>query len=117
MAAKRKGAGSLSERVHLQSVVESSDGYGGVISGWATQFTEPARLMPLRGGEGVMAGRLQGTQPYVCTVRSSARMRNVTTAWQVVNARTGATYNITAVTNPDERNQYVDLLIVQGEPS
>lgn len=115
MAVKRKGAGALSERVTFLEQVAGDDGYGGVVVGWQERFTEPARLMPLRGGETVMAGRLQGTQPFVCTVRSSTRTRAVTPAWRAVNARTGATYNIKAVTNPDERNAYLDVLMVAGE--
>jgi len=112
---KRSGSGSLSERIAFLQQVEGDDGYGGVVVGWQSRFTEPARLMPLRGGETVMAGRLQGTQPFVCTVRSSTRTRAITPAWRAVNARTGAAYNIKAVTNPDERNAYLDVLMVAGD--
>lgn len=65
-----------------------------------------------------MAGRLEKKQPYVCTIRSSTASREVTTDWQVVDARNSArVFNITSITNPDERNQYLDLLVVQGERS
>lgn len=117
MAAKRTGAGELRERVGFQSPTEINDGAGNVTDGWETQFTLAARLMPLRGGEAVMAGRLQGTQPYICTVRGCASIRMVTTAWQAVNVRTGAVYNIKAITNPDERGAMFDILMVAGEPS
>jgi head-tail adaptor len=112
---KRDGSGALTERLAFLQQVEGDDGHGGVVVGWQEQFQEPARLMPLRGGETVMAGRLQGTQPFVCTVRSSTRTRAVTPAWRAVNARTGTAYNIKAINNPDERNAYLDILMVTGE--
>lgn len=112
---KRKGAGSLSERVAFLQQVEGDDGYGGVVVGWQERWQEPARLMPLRGGEAVMAGRLQGTQPFVCTVRSSTRTRAVTPAWRVRNVRTGREYNIKTSVNVDERNAYLEMLVVEGE--
>src|SRR5690606_13484729 len=104
----------------------TTDEYGNEIGGgFVTQFTCAARLAPLRGGETVMSGRLAGTQPYVCTIRSSTASREVTTDWQVVDARAGndangnpkRVFNITAITNPDERNAYLDLLVVQDERS
>lgn len=111
--------GQLRERVHLQKWAVTTDEFGNEIGGgFVTQFTAAARLRPLRGTETVMQSRLTGTQPYVATIRSSAAARQVTTDWQVVDARNSArVFNITSITNPDERNQYLDLLIVQGERS
>lgn len=119
MAAKRSGAGSLSERVQLQKWTTTTDEYGNEVGGgFVTQFTCAARLRPLRGGEEVMAGRLSGTQPYVCTIRSSTASRQVTTDWQVVDARnTARKFNITSIANSDEKGALLDLLIVQGERS
>lgn len=115
--AKRSGAGSLSERVRFSKREEVDDGFGNVQGAWVDQFTEPARLQPRLGSEPVIAARLTGIQPFTLTVRSSTRTREVTSAWRVVNARSGATYNIKAITNPDERNQWLDMLIIQGEPT
>lgn len=112
---KRSGAGSLSERISFQEPTSGSDGGGGVIEGYTTQFTEPAQMMPKVGGEGVTASRLQGVQPFLCTVRSSARTRQITPAWRAVNERTGVTYNITTAVNIDERNQWIELMLVAGE--
>ncbi|PWK65868.1 head-tail adaptor protein [Aminobacter sp. AP02] len=118
MLAKRSGAGSLSERVTFQRKDAIDDGYGNPVTGpWQDIFTEPARLQPRLGSEPVIAARLTGIQPFTLTVRSSTRTREVTPAWRIVNARSGATYNIKAITNPDERNVWLDLLVVEGEPS
>ena len=117
-APKRSGAGSLNHLCDLQIKTEETDTYGNVQVGpWATQFTEPCRLMAKLGGEGVFAGRLQGTQPFIMTVRSSTRTRALNGSWRAVNARTGETYNIKTNVNVDERNGYLELLVVAGEAS
>lgn len=115
MAAKRKGAGSLSERVAFLEPDNIDDGYGGVTTGYVERFQDAARLQPRMGSETVIASRLQGIQPYTMTVRSSAATRAVTPAWRVRNVRSGRTYNIKAVVNLDERNAWLEFLIVEGE--
>lgn len=112
---KRSGAGSLSELVAFEAEIEGDDGFGGVIVGWSEVFTEPARLKPMRGNEEIIASRLQGLQPYTMTVRSNERTRTVTTAWRARNKRSGASYAIKSVVNIDERNQWIELLVVEGE--
>ena len=115
---KRSGAGSLSERVTFQRREEVDDGYGNPVAGpWVDQFDEPVRLQPRTGSEPVIAARLTGIQPYTLTVRSSIRTREVTPAWRVRNACRGAGYNIKAITNPDERNGLLEMLVVEGEAS
>lgn len=118
MAKRSSGAGSLSERVTFQKRTEQDDGYGNPVSGpFADQFTEPARLVPRMGSEPVIAARLTGLQPFTLTVRSSTRTRDITPAWRAVNARSGKTYNVKTAVNPDERNAYLDMLVVEGEAS
>ncbi|WP_367354192.1 head-tail adaptor protein [Agrobacterium pusense] len=114
---KRAGAGSLSERIGFEAEVEGDDGYGGVVVGFQEQFIEPARLEPRVGSETVIASRLQGVQPFTMTVRSNERTRTITPAWQARNKRTGVVYAIKAAVNIDERNQWIELLVVQGEAS
>jgi head-tail adaptor len=114
---KRAGAGSLSERIGLEAEVEGDDGYGGVVVGFAEQFVEPARLEPRVGSETVIASRLQGLQPFTMTVRSNERTRTITTAWRARNKRSGVLYAIRTAVNIDERNQWIELLVVQGEAS
>lgn len=126
MPAKRSGAGSLNCLVTFQRRVSQDDGYGNPISGpWQDEFTEPARLTPRLGNEEVIASRLQGIQPYTLSVRSSTNTRQITPAWRAYDARAGLaesgepkrTFNIKAIANVDERNAYLDLLVVQDEPS
>lgn len=112
---KRSGAGSLSEKIGFEAEVEGDDGYGGVVVGFAEQFVEPARLEPRVGSEMVIASRLQGLQPYTMTVRSNERTRSITPAWRVRNKRSGVVYAIKAAVNIDERNQWIEMLVVRGE--
>lgn len=114
---KRAGAGSLSERIGFEAEVGGDDGYGGVVVGFAEQFVDPARLEPRVGSETVIASRLQGMQPFTMTVRSNERTRTITPAWRARNKRTGVLYAIKAAVNIDERNQWIELLVVQGEAS
>lgn len=112
---KRSGAGSLSERIGFEAEVEGDDGYGGAINGWRESFVEPARLEPRVGSETVIASRLQGLQPFTMTVRSNERTRTITAAWRARNKRTGVVYAIKTAVNIDERNEWIELLVVQGE--
>lgn len=111
-------AGRLRERVHFQSRDVIDDGYGNTRGEWVTRFTVAAGLKPLRGGEQVMASRLQGVQPYVLTVRQSSQTAQVASDWRVVDAR-GASrvFAVTAPpTDPDGLRQWLDILVKQGEP-
>lgn len=127
---KRKGAGSLSERVVFQRRDAIPDPYGNDVAGpWTDQFTESARLAPQFGNrlsvESVQAARLSAFQPYNLTVRSSSRTRGITAAWRVYDARAGKDvqgnpnrlFNIKTIVNPDERNGMLEMLIVEGEAS
>lgn len=119
MAVKRSGAGSLSERVAFLEPDDIDDGYGGTTQGYVERFQDAARLEPLFGArltvESVAAARLQSNQPYNLHVRSSTATRAVTPAWRVRNVRSGREYNIKTVVNSDERNAYLEMLVVEGE--
>ena len=115
MADKRTTAGQLRERVAFLEPDEIDDGYGGTTQGYVERFQDAARLQPRMGSETVIASRLQGVQPYTLTVRSSTATRAVTPAWRVRNVRSGREYNIKTVVNSDERNAYLEMLVVEGE--
>lgn len=109
---KRSPNAALNERVTFQQREEIDDGYGGVRGEWVDKFDAPARLKPRMGSETVIASRLQGIQPYNLIVHSSQQSRLVTPAWRVKNARSGEAYNIKSIINPDESNQFLEMLIV-----
>lgn len=112
--AQTKGAGNLRERFAAESRQKVDDGAGNEVSGpWIEQCEFAASIEARRGGEAVIAGRLQGTVNYIVTGRYSAAMASVTPDWRLRDARTGATYAIrTAVPRP--RRDYIDFDVVSG---
>ncbi|UGX87119.1 phage head completion protein [Phyllobacterium meliloti] len=116
---KKPGAGDLKYLFSFQKRGDVDDGFGGVIVGtgpFATVFEAAARLIPMRGSETVIAGRLNGKQPYSCTFRGSHAMaRTVNNAWQLVDARTGKIYQVFSPTvDNDQNNAFLDMIIQEG---
>lgn len=114
--AKKPSIGRMREKLHFQKRGEGEDEYGNPQSkDFATVFTEPAELVPLRGGEGVLASRLTGTQPYIVRIHSHQAAREITPAWRAVDARNDKrVFNIRTVTNPDQKNGWLELLVDDG---
>jgi len=126
--AKRNGAGQLNRRVTFQARTTADDGYGNQVPGpWADQYTCAARLQPKFGGdvESFAASRLSSKQPYNLIVRNCAATRAVRTDWRVVDARqaqdaNGASprvFDIATIVDPDERGQFLEMLVIEGAAS
>lgn len=122
--AKRADAGSLNCRLTFQVRQDVDDDFGGTRGEWVDQFTAPGRLEPRYGSnaESLMAARMQSMQPYNLTIRGSTAARQVTASWRAYDARAGKTgdkpnrvFGIKTVVNPDERNAYLEMLVVEGE--
>ncbi|MDW9523798.1 head-tail adaptor protein [Sinorhizobium meliloti] len=112
----KASAGRMPQRLHFQKRSIVDDSYGNEVAGpFETVFTTAAELIPLRGGEPVQAARLVGVQPYTVRIRSCAAAREVTTSWRIVDARNASrVMNIRTVTNPDQKNARLDLLVDDG---
>lgn len=82
-------AGRLDRRLTFEAPKEISNGAGNFVDGFEPQFTVAASVLPLRGGEDVMASRLQGVQPAIVTIRNSTQARRITSAWRSVDPRAG----------------------------
>lgn len=111
-------AEQLRERVTFQW--RDDTGAPGAAADWTDQFTLAARLKPrLSGSEEIVAGRMNGQQPYVMTVRSDKRSRSVNGSWRAYDARKGMGENnrprrlfeILSVTDVGEDNRFLDFLI------
>lgn len=107
-------AGDLREKVSFLKEVSTPDGGGGYTSEYVEQFTCRAAIKVLKASETVLAGRLQGTQTLVVTLRYQSALADVDGTWRLRNARTGNDYNIRAVT-PDVRKQWCDVLCETDE--
>lgn len=119
MAKTTSGAGDLTELVAFETRIWQPDGAGGHDGIWNEAFRCRARVQPLAGGETVIAGRLQGRQPFVVSVRAEARTRAVTTQYRIRHlAPDGSINRIYKVTSPpadmDGKRRFVDILAVEG---
>lgn len=111
--AKTSGAGDLVERVGFEAPQSGSDGAGGVLDGFAEQFEARAQFIHLRGGESVLAARLEGRHTLVIRVRSSTASRAVTGDWRIADKRAGTLFNIRDIT-PSPDRAFIDFLCEAG---
>lgn len=111
--ADKVDAGLLVLRVAFDERSEVDDGYGNTQSDWVERFQCRAAYRHLRGGESVMAGRLEGKHTQIITVRSSSQTRQIDTDWRVRDMRTGQEFNIRDVTHETDR-QWISLLVERG---
>jgi head-tail adaptor len=110
---KQRTTGDLLHRVAFD-VREEIDNLDGNTEGhWKEQFQLRAGYLHLRGGETVLASRLQGQHSQVMFVRASLLSRRVTTDWRVRDIRTGQSFNIRDVTPSDDR-LWFDFLCQSG---
>lgn len=126
-----RSAGDLYHRFAFDKRVELDRGDGVTVGKWQEQFSVRAGVINLRGGEAVIAGRLQGKSAKVIFVRASSQTKEITTDWRMRDARTGAlvdatngemvdgkkwtgvSYNIAEVTVSDDR-AWIDCLGQSG---
>lgn len=106
--------GGMRERFQFFSISEVDGPEGATRGAPALQFEIWAQLYFLVGGEQIIAARLQSQQPAVLTIRQSQRTRQITTDWECQHVKTGITYNIRTITDPDMNRDWFDLLIQSG---
>lgn len=87
-------AGRLDRRLQFQSPYEIEDGAGNYSQGWQPEFELAANTRFLRGGEQVLASRLEQKTPLIVTVRACVAARRITGDWRAVDMRNGAIYHI-----------------------
>jgi len=106
-------AGALKERVSFAVRNEQDDGFGNTVAGWIEQFQDAAEYVNLRGGETVIAARLENRHPQIIRVRAGTATRRVTADWRVTDTRTKVEYAIRDVTASTD-NKWIDLLCERG---
>lgn len=112
-------AGKLTERYTFAKRTDTStdspagDGYGNFEGSWSDQFTVWAERTFLRGGEDVLAARLEGRQPIILRIRRSSDTEQITTDWRATDTRRSKVYNIRTVSETPDR-QWIDLLVESG---
>jgi SPP1 family predicted phage head-tail adaptor len=106
-------AGAMNFRVAFDAPVRTPNGQGGTTLGWAQAFSCFAEIIFLRGGETVQAARLQGRQPIVAKVHSSAMARSVETDWRMRDLRSGVIYAIHSIV-PSDNRAHLELTCESG---
>jgi SPP1 family predicted phage head-tail adaptor len=114
--ASSRGGGDLRHRVAFEKRASGEDGYGNTVEDWREQFVVSAGYQHLRGGEGVMAGRLSGEHTQVIFVRASSQTRAVAADWRARDVRAGTIFNIREITESEDR-AWLDFLCQSGVAS
>lgn len=106
-------AGKLDRRALFQSPVTGDDGYGNEVTGeWKDEFIRWAGVQFLKGGEAVMASRLEGKQPVIVTVRADSETARITPEWRCVID--GRNYNIRELPRQSSNRLYLEFLAESG---
>src|SRR5690349_15338232 len=87
-------AGRLDRRLAFESPYQIDNGAGTYTDGFLSQFDIAANVLPLRGGEAVLAARLTGTGPAIATVRTCQNTRRIAPDWRCVDLRSGVIYAV-----------------------
>jgi head-tail adaptor len=111
--AKDHSAGQLYFKVAFDERQDLDDGAGNVTSGWIERFQFRAGYIDLRGGEAVIASRLQRQHTLVVFVRASSQSRLITPDWRIRETRDGRIFNIRDITITPDR-AWIDFLCQSG---
>jgi len=109
----KAGSGQLHYQVALLKREDVDDGMGNTVSDFVEQFQTRAEFIHLRGGESVLAGRLQGKHTQVIRVRNSSNTRMISTDWMLRDVRTGKSFNIRDIEHEVNR-QFIALTCESG---
>ena len=107
-------ANALRDRVSLEKREEVDDGYGNTYGQWVAQFERDACILPSKGGETVIASRLQEVQPALIIVRFDAETATITAEWRLIEVRSGTIYNIRTSADMERRGRFITMLCEAG---
>lgn len=107
----------LRHRIAFDKRQSVSDGFGNEQSTFAEQFIVPGAVQARFGGEEVMAARLQGQQPITIVVRQSTQTRLIKEDWQARDVRSGQVYAIKSIVDPDDKREWLEILVQTGAAS
>ena len=107
-------AGRLNKRLQFSMRMDREDGAGNTESVWIPQFECAAALKRLKGGESVMAARLEAKELVIVTVRRSMNTRQITHEWRAVDLRSGAVYMVKEEPRESDNRGFLDFLAMSG---
>jgi hypothetical protein len=100
-------AGELTQR--LRFMARRADANGDRTGPLEVVFETRAKRTFLRGGEPVLAARLDGVQPVAFRIRRSKDASAVSTDFEIVDARDQTTFTVTSVEFSEDR-LWIDIL-------
>tara|TARA_R110002012_G_scaffold101777_4_gene241148 strand:- start:1839 stop:2180 length:342 start_codon:yes stop_codon:yes gene_type:complete len=104
--------GKLDRRIAFYSPISSSGGYGGTEYGWNLEFEVWTNVRYLKGGESVMAGRLEGKRPVVLTLRKSIDSVSISSNWKCNFDHMD--FNIREAPKQSDDRLYVEFMVEGG---
>ncbi len=105
-------AGDLNRRASFHCPIKDTDGDGNPILSYPEVFKAWVKLVPLRGGESVMASRMASRSPAIVTFRASTQARQVTSEWQLVIG--GRVYEVKEDPRETQDRAYFEMLVEGG---
>lgn len=105
--------GELPERVSFAEPVSDINAGGGTTNGFVARFEVRAKFRYLRGGETVLAARLEGRQTIVAKVWRSRASEAVTPDWRMQDARLGTLFNVRSII-PTDDGLYLEMTCESG---
>lgn len=96
-------AGNMTRRFRFQPRSGQKDRFGAMKTDFGDGIGPVwAHMRYLRGGEAVIASRLEGKQPAVVTVRASSQTRQITPEWRMLD-EDGTPFAIRAIVPTQDR--------------
>lgn len=105
-------AGQMRALVVFERSTTAPDGAGGQSLIWSELYACRGHYRPERGRERIEAGRMEASLAGVLRVRSCIAARGVTEADRVLID--DVIFQIRSISNPDQRNKYLELSVERG---
>ncbi|MBW9113149.1 head-tail adaptor protein [Rhizobium cauense] len=122
----KRDAGRLNEKVAFDERADQEDGHGNVQDAFVEQFQRRAGFTYMRGGETVIASRLEGRQPTIVRVRRDSDTLKIGPDWRMRDSRNGSwqgtdenrywdgpIYAVRSIA-PTEDRQFLDIMVESG---
>lgn len=110
-------AGDLKWRVRFDKPEVNTDPFGGSVRAWVAQFDRAAEFKPMKGGEGVHAQRLAGTQPQLLIVRFDSKTRTIDPSWRAVEMLNDVEvkfYALKTAEDMERKREYITMIAIEG---
>jgi Phage head-tail joining protein len=106
-------AADLKDRIQIVRNHPIPNGKGGQVDNWTTFLEVRGQIVPTKGGDGVRALRVAGTNPMDITIRNSPKAELITIKDRAIDLRTGQRVKIRWIGSLDPKHRFL-LLACEG---